>query len=334
MKILVTGATGFLGSHLTRRLIEDGADVRILQRSSSSHDLLGSAADKVERVVGDVLDAGSLDEALEGITHIYHMAGKVGFASRLRDSVYQVNVDGTANVVDAARRANVERLVFTSSMAAFGRSENPRDLIDETAEWRESSINTAYAHSKHLAELEVQRAVAEGLDAVIVNPALIFGPGRMRQNTRAIVESIRDRSIPFVPPGGSSVVDVRDVVAGHRLAMQRGGTGERYYLGSENLSWRAIFTTIAEALGTRPPRYVLPAWVARNFDFLIVGAAKLRGMADYISQETVRMTSYTYRYDNSKAVNELGCTFRPFTETMAFVASELRDESRHVDLQE
>lgn len=319
--ILVTGATGFLGSVLVRQLLAEGEPVRILRRASSALDLLGDAAGRVEHAVGDVTDAGSVRTAMRGVEHVYHTAAFVGFggaqdAERLR----AVNVGGTANVVDAALEAGVRRLALTSSQAALGRPETPAGVIDETAEWTASRLNTAYARSKHDAELEVHRGIAEGLDAVIVNPAVIFGPGRPGENTMEIVEKAR-RGLPAVPAGGTSVVDVEDVAAGHRAAMGRGETGERYFLGAENLTWEEIFGTLAEAFGKPAPRVVLPPALA-----LAAGAASealgaLTRRRPALTRETARVSSRFYRYDNTKARERLGVAFRPFHETARRLAA-------------
>lgn len=319
--ILVTGATGFLGSVLVRQLLAEGEAVRILRRDSSALDLLGDAAGRVEHAVGDVTEAAAVLEAMRGADRVYHTAAFVGFggakdAERLR----AVNVGGTANVVDAALEKGVQRLVLTSSQAALGRPETPVGVIDETAEWTASKLNTAYARSKHDAELEVHRGIAEGLDAVIVNPAVIFGPGRPGENTMEIVEKAR-RGIPVAPAGGTNVVDVEDVAAAHRAAMARGETGERYFLGSENLTWQEIFGTLAEAFGKAGPRIVLPPALA-----LLAGTASealgaLTRTRPALTRETARVSSRFYRYDNRKAREQLGVTFRPFRETAERIAA-------------
>lgn len=321
--ILVTGATGFLGSVLVRQLLAEGEPVRILRRETSALDLLGETADRVEHAVGDVTDAAAVREAVRGVERVYHTAAFVGFggakdAERLR----AVNVGGTANVVNAALEEGVRRLVLTSSQAALGRPEQPVGVIDETAEWTASKLNTAYARSKHDAELEVHRGIAEGLDAVIVNPAVIFGLGRPGENTMEIVEKAR-RGISVAPPGGTNVVDVEDVAAGHRAAMARGATGERYFLGAENLPWQEIFGTLAEAFGKAGPRLVLPPVLA-----LLAGTASealgaLTRSRPALTRETARVSSRFYRYDNAKAREQLGVSFRPFRETAQRIAAAL-----------
>ncbi|MDX1419724.1 MAG: SDR family oxidoreductase [Rubricoccaceae bacterium] len=322
--ILVTGATGFLGAALVRRLVGDGASVRILRRPSSSLDLLGDVAGHVEHVEGDVTDWRAVRAAAEGVRRVYHAAAYVGFGGGTdREALMAVNVGGTATVADAAREAGVARLVHVSSIAALGRTLPPRGPIDETAVWRPSKANTAYAVSKRLAEREVQRAVAEGLDAVIVNPALIFGPGRPGENTMRIAETLRDGSLPAVPAGGTCVVDVEDVAAGMERAMARGRTGERYLLGGENLLWREILGELAEALGVGLPRLTLTRRPALALAAASETWAALTRTRPLITFETARTASVVYRYRTAKAVEELGCTFRPFRETARRVAAAL-----------
>lgn len=329
MKTLVTGATGFLGSELTRQLVAAGADVRILRRDTSRLDLLGDTADEVEHAVGDVTDVGSLHAAMADVRQVYHAAAFVSLGGRRdRERLHRINVEGTANVVNAALAAGVERLAHTSSMAAFGRPEDAHRTIDETSEWRTSRVNTAYARSKYLAELEVFRGIAEGLDAVLVNPALIFGAGRPGENTLRIAEQVRDGKLPAVPTGGTNVVDVRDVAAGHRLAMERGRTGERYFLGSENLTWRAIIDALADAFDVPPPRRTLPPALAFTAGALAEALAFVTGGRPSLTREATRTASRFYRYDNRKAVEELGCSFRPFEETAQHIAQALGERTR------
>jgi len=169
--VLVTGATGFVGSVLTRQLVDEGCEVRIFRRDTSSLNLLDTYAERVDHAVGDVTRARSLYEAMEGVERVYHVAAKVSFAPGEQEALRRVNADGTANVVNAALRAGVRRLVHTSSMAAFGRPEEPGGAIDETTEWQGAPHRSAYARSKRRAELEVHRGIAEGLDATLVNPS-------------------------------------------------------------------------------------------------------------------------------------------------------------------
>ena len=321
---LVTGATGFLGSTLARQLVAAGEPVRILRRPTSQLDLLGGAASRVEHALGDVTDPESVADAMAGIQRVYHVAAAVAFGRRARQRLWAVNVRGTDHVVNAALDAGVARLVHTSSIAALGRPERAGGTIDESAVWTASRSNTAYAVSKHEAELSVRRGIAEGLDAVIVNPALIFGPGRPGENTMELAERLAAGRLPLAPPGGTAVVDVADVAAGLRAAMDRGATRERYVLAADNLPWTEILAHLADALGVRPPRRTAPPRLLRWAGALAEAGAALTRSEPGLTRETARTATETHRYANRKAVDDLGLTFRPFSETAERVAAAVQ----------
>ena len=321
--VLVTGATGFLGSVLTKQLVDAGIAVRIFRRETSSLDLLDKYAERVDHAVGDLTRTRSLYAAMQGVDRVYHVAAKVSFAPGDQEALRRVNADGTANVVNAALEADIDRLVHTSSMAAFGRPVEPDGRIDETTEWEGLPHRSAYARSKRRAELEIHRGIAEGLDATIVNPSLIFGVGGPDTNTRRIVDAVRSGWLRAVPPGGTNVVDVRDVAAGLRAAMHAGETGRRYFLGSENVSWRALARTLAAAFDTEPPRYTVPLWALTVAGTVAEGVAAVTRTQPFLTRTTARTASRTYRYENSRARAELDCTFRPFEETARHIAEVL-----------
>ena len=316
--LLVTGATGFLGATLVRELVRQGEPVRILRRPTSALDLLGDAAHAVDHAEGDVTDRASVRAALQGCSRVIHAAAFVGFGGESdREQLFAVNVGGTAAVMDEARRAGVQRAVHVSSIAALGRSETPREPIDERATWTPSRANTAYAESKRAAELEVHRAIAEGLDATIGNPALIFGPGRAGENTMQIAEQVRDRKLPAAPSGGTCVVDVADVADGLIRLLEHGRTGERHILGGQNLRWTEILGTLAAAFGVDPPRFTVGLRTALALATASEAVSALTRRRPLLTRETARTAGRFYRYSNQKAVEELGCTFRPFEQTAA-----------------
>ena len=325
MQTLVTGATGFLGAALTRQLLAQDAEVRILRRPTSRLDLLGDAARDVEHAIGDVTDPESLRKAMKGMQHVYHAAAVVYLgSSRKGERLMRANVRGAACVVDAAVACGVERMVHTSSIAALGRRPGRAAEYDEDVSWSTSSLTTPYAVSKHEAELQIHRGVAEGLDAVMVCPSVVFGPCRTGHSTMQIAELLQSRSLLAVPVGGVSVVDVEDVAAGHIRAMQRGRTGHRYILSGANMLWTEIVLALATALGVAPPRRSLPPGLALGIGLLAEIWVSLGGRNVPLSRTIARDASQVSRCSNQKSIRELGCAYRPFADTARRIAATFR----------
>ncbi len=299
-----------------------GTDVRILRRSHSKLDLLGEISGHVEHVVGDIRDPESLAVAMRGVSRVYHTAASVVMGpARVLGRLRLTNVHGTACVVNAALAAGVQRMVHTSSIAALGQAPNPGSLRTEDTPWQGSRLNTPYAISKHEAELEIHRGIAEGLNAVMVNPSVIFGPGRPGENTTRLTGLVQSGWVRMAPVGATNVVDVEDVAAGHIRAMTRGTCGRRYILGSENLSWRDIFGTLARALGVAEPQRALRPWLALAVATAAEGWAALTRRPANMTRVLVRNLAQCYQYSNNRAVHELGCSFRPFEETAQRMAA-------------
>jgi dihydroflavonol-4-reductase len=330
VNFFLTGATGFLGSWTVRALLDRGHSVRAIRRSTSSMDLLGDLEDRIAWCTGDVLDPEALEAGMEGVDGVIHAAAYLGFeGQRSQDRLMEVNVGGTAMVVDAALKMRVPRLVHVSSIAALGRTEDMRHCLDESAEWRSSPLNTGYAISKYRAELEVQRGVAMGLDAVLVNPSIIMGVGRLSENTMQIADRIARRKLPFRPKGGTNVVDVRDVAAGILEAFHKGQTGQRYILAGHNLSWETILETMGSALGVVPPRRTLPRPVMMTAAAVMEFGSFLFRRPAVITRENVRLSMSVSCYDNTRSREDLGLVYRPFDETATWIAegySRLRAE--------
>ena len=264
--VLVTGSTGFIGSHLCRKLVADGFTVRAFHRPSSPLRLLEDVP--VEHVTGDLTRPETISAAVKGVDAVFHCAALVG-ARMETGRLYTVIVEGTRYLLRAALDAGVQRLVYTSSMAAIGiperfstRNHQPA-MLDENHTWNYRAESWPYAYAKYLAEQEIQQAVAPGLDAVIVNPTYVYGPGDVYRQRRSMITQVARSQVPFIFDGGLNVVHVQDVIAGHMAAMERGVCGERYILGGENLTISQLVEKIAAVAGVESPKLHLPVNLVR-----------------------------------------------------------------------
>ncbi|HPH96665.1 MAG TPA: SDR family NAD(P)-dependent oxidoreductase [Anaerolineaceae bacterium] len=267
---LVTGAAGFLGGALCRTLLAEGWRVRALHRPTSSLRQLEGL--DFEAVTGDLTQPDTIHQAMKGVEVVFHTAALLENSDPGR--LYTVNVEGTRAVLKAAHEAGVRRVVHTSTVAVLGMPEKgPGSAvpapIDENHAFNLPPARWPYGYAKYLAELEVQKAVAGGLDAVIVNPSLITGPGDVyRKESAIIVQAARGR-LParIAPPGGINVVHINDVCAGHLAALQHGQTGQRYILAGQNITHFEYLRLTAEITGAPPPRSIAPAWIFRAMAF-------------------------------------------------------------------
>ncbi len=304
--VLVTGATGFIGSHICRLLVEQGYHVRAFHRPTSRMQLLESLP--VEQVSGDLTRPDGLAAALAGTDYLIHTAAVLS-GNEKTGQMYTVNVEGTRSLMRAALTAGVKRVVITSSVSTLGVPELPEAeqsqplLMDENHTWNYKAEYWPYAYAKYLAELEVQKAVADGLDAVIVNPTLVFGPGDLYKQTSSLVVQVAQRKVPFLIEGGLNVVHVADVAAGHLAALQHGKKGERYILGGENLNISELIALAAEISHTTVPENILPAAIARWL------SGPLSWFQTFISAPIpvimLKLAGYYFYVDNGKAQQSL-----------------------------
>jgi len=247
--VFVTGANGLVGSYIVKELLQLGYRSRILVRENSNTDLIKDEILSCEVVFGDVLDSMSLEKNIAGCEAVIHCAALVSFDSRRKKEIYNVNVEGTSNIVNACLKVGVRKIVFISSIAALGRSSLSK-TIDESSKWEDSSSNSAYAKSKYLAELEVFRAGEEGLDFTILNPSVIIGPGDVNKSSTKLFRFIK--KMPwFYPNGNINVVDVRDV-ARVSCNMLRVKHANRLVLNSQVLSYQVFYKYILQNAGIRP----------------------------------------------------------------------------------
>jgi dihydroflavonol-4-reductase len=310
---LVTGGTGFVGSHVARALVAHGYQVRILRRATSRLDAVADI--DCEHAIGDVMDYESLVAAMQGVDWVFHVAAVADYWRTGPARVYEVNVDGTRNVLRAAEEASVQRVIVTSSAAAVGYRDDLRP-VDESVRFNYPPELTPYGHSKFLAEAEVYRAIRRGLDCVILNPTVIIGPGDLNQISSSVVlEMARGNVPPTVPPGGVTVIDVRDVAEAHVAAAERGRTGERYLLGAVDLTHKAWLRLTADAVGERMPAFTLPAGLV----WLIAGMADVLrrfGVPIPIEGNQLRLSTRMMFFNCQKAWDELGEPQVPIHESL------------------
>ena len=260
LKALVTGATGFIGGALCRELCARGWQVRALRRENSLTTLINGLP--VEQVIGDLTQPETIENAVKGVDVVFHNGALLGGRSNLALAL-QVTVGGTRIVAEAARKAGARRMVHMSSVAALGA---PMDLpqgvgpmiLDETHTWNLDPTQWAYGYAKYLAEMEIQKAVVQGLDAVIVNPTIVIGAGDVYRQTSSIIQKVSRGRLRVSVDGGFNVIHIDDVVDGILAAYERGITGERYILGNLNVTITDYLKTIARVTGGEPPSLVLP----------------------------------------------------------------------------
>ncbi|MGH9434602.1 MAG: hopanoid-associated sugar epimerase [Terriglobia bacterium] len=307
MTSLVTGASGFVGSHLVRLLASRGERVRALaRRTSDFHAIEDLLPDRVERIEGDLCDPASLRAALAGVAQVFHVAADYRLWSKHPQEIYQSNVEGTRNLLEAARSASVERFVYTSTVGTIAVPVPSGLPSEDTAACLDQMVGH-YKRSKFLAEQLALAAARSGLPVVIVNPTTPVGPGDWKPTPtgKTIVDFLNGRTPAYVDTG-LNIVAVEDVAMGHLLAAERGRVGERYLLGGENLTLREIFAALAELSGLRAPRWKIPHAFALLAGYLDTGLSTLTGRPPRVPLEGVRMARHRMFADCSKARCELG----------------------------
>jgi dihydroflavonol-4-reductase len=309
MKALVTGATGFVGAAVARALGAAGWQVRVLVRSGSDRSNLQQLA--AEIVEGDLADVGSLERSLAGCAGLFHVAADYRLGARNPEPLYRTNVDGTRNILNAARSARVPRIVYTSSVATIG---IPADGSpgDERTPVALGNMIGHYKRSKYLAEEVAREAARAGMSVVIVNPSTPVGPGDVKPTpTGQLVLDAAAGRMPAYVDTGLNIVHVDDVAAGHLLAFERGAAGERYILGGEDMTLQTILAQIAQLVGRKPPRIRLPYAAVLPVAYLAEAFAAVSGRSGRVTLEGVRMSRKRMFFSSGKAVSELGYRWRP-----------------------
>ncbi|HLW80757.1 MAG TPA: hopanoid-associated sugar epimerase [Candidatus Acidoferrales bacterium] len=304
MTTLVTGATGFVGSHVARQLVAAGESVRALARRGSRRDALDGVA--VEWVEGDLRDEASLDCALKGVGRIYHVAADYRLWAKHPQEIYENNVTGTKNLLASALRARVEKFIYTSTVATIA-VQRGSELPDEMNRTTVDEMIGSYKKSKLLAEQEALRAAHEGLPVIIVNPTTPVGPGDWKPTPtgRIILDFLLGRMPAYVDTG-LNFVAVEDVAKGHLLAAERGKVGERYLLGGENLTLKQVLDALAEITALPAPTRQIPHAVALVAAYANTAFARVTNREPRIPVEGVRIARHKMFVNDSKARRELG----------------------------
>lgn len=318
--ILVTGATGLVGSHLIQSLVKQQKQVRAIYRSAIP---TFEGADKVAWIQADILDVISLEKAMDQVQQVYHCAAIVSFHPSQKNLLHQTNVEGTANVVNICLQAGIDKLVFVSSVAAIGRLREQQS-INESMYWTPETSNSEYGKSKYLAEMEVWRGIGEGLNAVIVNPVIILGAGDWEKGSAELFKTAYDE-FPWYTEGVTGFVDVADVVKAMEALMDSTVSGERFILSAENITYRELFTGVARNFGKKPPhRNVTPLIAALVWRWEALKGA-ITGKAPMLTKETASTAQAKVYFDNTKLLKYLpSFSYTPLSESIANICNDFR----------
>lgn len=300
--VLVTGGAGLLGTELIKQLLLSGKAVRAIYHTTPLANqavaLKDTNLNNFQQFQCDILDVIGLEEAFKGITQVYHCAAIVTFNPKRKQQMFKVNIEGTANIVNAAVEEGVTKMIHVSSVAALGRIREDV-LINETMNWSEETSNSAYGQSKYLSELEVWRGIGEGLNAVIVNPVVILGAGNWHEGSSKIFQTAYDE-FPWYTEGTTGFVDAQDVARAMILLMESDISAERFIISAEDRSFFNVFTLIAKAFNKRPPFKKVTRGIAKIVWRLEAIKSFFNGKDPLITKETVKTAMAKVHFDNSK----------------------------------
>jgi len=308
-RALVTGGTGFIGSHLVRRLLEAGYAVKVLarhpERNNEHRQLSAQQVACVEWIRASLHDHEQIESCLQDVDVVFHCAARISFHSLDRDTLYNTNVTGTARLINACIGVGVKRFIHLSSVAALGRSSRPDGMVDERAEWDDKSHTTTYAHSKYLAELEVWRGQEEGLEVAMAHPSIVIGPGKIDHRGSNRFYLMGRKGMPIFPTGSVGFVDVRDVAEVLYRLDRDSLTGQKFVLNSVNLSYRAFFQRVSELTGAPSPRFPLPYLPALLLATLMEWLSLAFHKRFALTRETIRAACSHTQFDGSAILSVL-----------------------------
>ena len=317
--VLVTGATGFLGSELIRALLLKGEKVRAMKRDSSIIPGILKNEEGIEWVNADLLDYYSLEDAMGGITKVYHSAAIISFAHKDKKQMMKVNVEGTINLLNVCVAADIQKFLHVSSVAAVGESKKG-ELINENNQWEFGSGQSSYSVSKYESEMEVFRASAEGLNVVIVNPSIIIGKNAGSRGSGQLFETIK-KGLSYYPDGSFGYVDVQDVATAMIDLMESDISNQRFIISAENWAYRDVFAEIATQFGKNPPKIALKPWMLDAARFGKGILSFLTGKTNSLSRDTVRSAFKKQNYSNEKIKKALNLEFRSVKNSIAEICN-------------
>lgn len=317
MKVLVTGASGFIGQKLVPRLVEAGYSVRTFGRTKNKPQVFDKLP--IEHVTGDIADEQAVKKAVEGMDIVFHMAGLVSYRKSDKKKQYNINVLGTRYVMEAALQAGCRRVIHTSSVAALGIPE-PGTIGDETIVYNLDGLGLNYCDTKHQAELEVLASYKKGLEVIMLCPGIIFGEGDTHPHHHAIYAALLKGRLLGWPPGGVTFSDIEDVVATHINALTMGRSGERYVVGSACLSYREGALVLSKVLGSPSPKFRVPGFALELAGTLCEFFLPLIGKRPPLTRQVAWLAQQNIFFSSQKAIDELGLVQTPFEQTIARTA--------------
>ncbi len=323
MKVFITGATGLVGSFVCRELLSKGHEIRAVKRNSSKMDLLEDIQSKIEWVVGDMTDPAFLEEALTGIDGVIHGAAIISFDKRWEQKMHEVNVLGTADLVNACLKKGVTKFLHISSVAAIGRKQGQK-FLSEKDRWEGTEFDSIYAKSKYNQELEVWRGAQEGLEVKIVNPSIILGPGLWGSGGSTSVFKYAYDEKGFHPAGTVNYVDVRDVSEVIVKLLDSDVTNERFILNAGTTYYKDFFGRIAQAFGKKGPSKQVKPWMLK----IAVAAEHLRsritGNEAMITKDTAILSRSEFHFNSEKVEKVLNYKFKSLDESVDWAVAELK----------
>ncbi|MFT3681872.1 MAG: NAD-dependent epimerase/dehydratase family protein [Ferruginibacter sp.] len=317
--ILVTGGAGLVGRELIAQLLQKGETVKAIYNKTKLADFNSPL---LQQYHCDILDIVGLEEIMQGVTKIYHCAAIVTFNPSRKQELYKINVEGTANIVNAALNTGVKKMVHVSSVAALGRIRE-NEMVNETMNWTAETSNSNYGQSKYLGEQEVWRGIGEGLDAVIVNPVIILGPGSWESGSSQIFKSVYNE-FPWYSDGVTGFVDVRDVARCMIELMESGVSAQRFIISAENRSYKQVFDLIAHAFNKKTPQKKVTPFLAAIVWRLEALKSIFTGKDPLVTKETALTALASVHFDNSKLKKFLpGFQYRQLEDTISYTCTEL-----------